>query len=391
MRMQTLFKIQSDLVSELKPWVKRGLMDQINWDSRLIGIKGSRGIGKTTFLLNYAKTLGSRQKCLYADMNDFYFSTHSIVSLADEFVKTGGDTLLLDQVYKYPAWSDELRYCYDNFPDLKIVFTGSPVMRLKEENPQLHGLVNVYSLDGFSFREYLNYTSNNAFPAFSLTDIIERHEEICREISQKVKPLAFFSDYLRHGFYPYFLGQKNVYVDLVKTINFVLEVEISYIQQIDIKLIPKLRKLLYLIAQQTPFQPNVSKLASAIDTSRATVMNYMVYLKHARLIHLLYQVGDGGNKKPAHIFMQNPNLMYLCNYGGVEQSSLYKTFFFNQLGYSNTVERAELGDFCVNGERCFAIGDRSKAHTDSHTVRAREMIEVGHGNEIPLWIFGFLY
>ena len=116
--MQTLFKIQSDLVSELKPWVKRGLMEQVDWSSRLIGIKGARGIGKTTFLLNYAKLIGSKQKCLYADMNDFYFSTHSIVSLADEFVKTGGHTLLLDQVYKYPAWSDEPRYSYDNFRDL---------------------------------------------------------------------------------------------------------------------------------------------------------------------------------------------------------------------------------------------------------------------------------
>ncbi len=389
--MQTLFKIQSDLVSELKPWVKRGLMDQIDWNSRLIGLKGSRGIGKTTFLLNYAKMIGARQKCLYADLNDFYFSTHSIVSLADEFVKTGGNTLLLDQVYKYPAWSDELRYCHDNFPDLHIVFTGSPVMRLKEENPQLRGLVNVYSLEGFSFREYLNYTSGNNFPSVSLDDIIFNHEDISREIAQKVKPLAYFSDYLRHGFYPYFLGQKNVYVDLVKTINFVLEVEISYIQQIDIKLLPKLRKLLYIIAQQTPFQPNVSKLASAIDTSRATVMNYMVYLKHARLIHLLYQVGDSANKKPAHIYMQNPNLMYLCNYGGVDQNSLNKTFFFNQLGYSNTVERASVGDFCVNGGQTFVIGDNVKTKMDSQTIRAREMIEVGHGKEIPLWLFGFLY
>ncbi|MCI5777032.1 MAG: AAA family ATPase [Bacteroidales bacterium] len=390
--MQTLFNIQNDLLSDLKPWVKRGLMDQIDWQARLIGIKGSRGIGKTTFLLNYAKMLNANKiKCLYADLNDFYFANRSIVSLADEFVKTGGHTLLLDQVYKYPEWSNELRFCYDNFPDLHIVFTGSPVMRLKEENPQLHGLVKVYSLEGFSFREYLNYSSAFNFPSLSLQDILQDHEQICRGIAQKVKPLAYFSEYLRHGFYPYFLGQENVYVDLVKTINLVLEVEISYLQQIDIKLIPKLRKLLYTIVGQTPFQPNVSKLAASVDTSRATVMNYMLYLKHARLIHLLYQVGETGSKKPAHIFMQNPNLMYLCNYGGVERSALYKTFFFNQLGYSNTVERGSLGDFCVNGGPCFLVGDDSKSKSDESTFRAREMIEVGHGKEIPLWLFGFLY
>ncbi len=389
--MQTLFNIHNDLVTELKPWVKRGLMDQIDWNARLIGIKGSRGVGKTTFLLNYAKMISPKLKCLFVDLNDFYFSTKTIVSLADEFVKIGGDTLLLDQVYKYPDWSNQLRYCYDHFPDLHIVFTGSPVMRLKEENPQLHGLVKVYSLEGFSFREYLNYSSGNNFPSYTLTEIIDNHESICADIAQKVKPLAYFSDYLRHGFYPYFLGQKNVYVDLVKTINLVLEVEISYIQQIDIKLIPKLRKLLYLIAQQAPFQPNVSKLATAIDTSRATVMNYMVYLKHARLIHLLYQLGDTQNKKPAHIFMQNPNLMYLSNYGGVDRNALYQTFFFNQLGYNNDVTRASVGDFCVNGEKCFVVGEESKAKKNDDTIFAREMIEVGKGNVVPLWLFGFLY
>lgn len=390
--MQTLFTIHNDLVSELGPCVKRGLMEQIDWDDRLIGIKGARGIGKTTFLLSYAKTIGAKHKCLFVDLNDFYFSTRSIVSLADEFVKTGGHTLLLDQVYKYPDWSKELRYCYDNYPDLHIVFTGSPVMRLKEENPQLHGLVKVYSLEGFSFREYLNYTSGNSFRSYSLDEILKDHESISAEIAQKVKPLAYFGDYLRHGFYPYFLGQKNVYVDLVKTINLVLEVEISYLQQIDVKLLPKLRKLLYLMAQQTPFQPNVSKLAQSVDTSRATVMNYMVYLKHARLIHLLYQVGDtGNNKKPAHIYMQNPNLMYLCNYGGVDRNALNKTFFFNQLGYSHLVERALVGDFCVEGKHCFAVGEDSRAKRDASTYVAREMIEVGKGNEIPLWLLGFLY
>lgn len=389
--MQTLYKIHGDLVSSLGPWVKRGLMDKIDWSARLIGIKGARGIGKTTFLLNYAKMLASTHKCLYADLNDFYFSTRSIVSLADEFVKTGGHTLLLDQVYKYPDWSDELRYCHDNFPDLHIVFTGSPVMRLKEENTRLRGLVDVYSLDGFSFREFLNYSSGNNFPVVSLDDILGNHVDICRSITQRVKPLAFFSDYLRHGFYPYFLGQKSVYVDLVKTINLVLEVEISYLQQIDIKLIPKLRKLLYIIARQAPFQPNVSKLAAEVDTSRATVMNYMVYLKHARLIHLLYQLGDSANKKPAHIFMQNPNLMYLCNYGGVERDALQKTFFFNQLGYGNTVERGPSGDFCVNGGPCFAVGDGAKVKADCQTFLTREMIEVGEGNLIPLWLFGFIY
>ncbi len=387
--MQTLFKIHNDLMEGLEPWIKRGLMDDIDWNSRLIGIKGSRGIGKTTFLLNYAKRIGESKKCLYVDLNNFYFATRTIVSLAEDFRKLGGKTLLLDQVYKYPDWSDELRYCYDNFPDLQIVFTGSPVMRLKEENPQLLGRVTVYSLEGFSFREYLNHATGSDFGKYTLDEILANHVEICKAITEKVKPLAYFSDYLHHGFYPYFMNEKNAFMAMIKNINLVLEIEISYLQQIEHKCMPKLRKLLYLITRTAPMQPNVSKLAAEIDTSRATVMNYMLYLKHARLIHLLYQDGDNSMKKPAHIFMQNPNLMYLCNYGGVDRNALYKTFFFNQLGYKNNVTRGKVGDFCVNSDRCFAIGPCNSK--DESLIRTEEMMEVGEGNVIPLWLFGFLY
>ncbi|MBP5366012.1 MAG: ATP-binding protein [Bacteroidales bacterium] len=390
--MQTLFKIHEDLVSELTPWVKRGLMDDIDWSARLIGIKGARGIGKTTFLLNRAKMINDVRKCLYVDLNNFYFATHSIISLVDDFRKLGGQTLLLDQVYKYPDWSEELRFCYDNYPDVQIVFTGSPVMRLKEENPQLTGKVTVYSLEGFSFREYINFVSGTNFTKIALADIIANHVDISHEIVSRVKPLAYFNDYLRHGFYPYLLGEKSVSsmsVSLIKTINLVLEIEISYLQQIEHRCMPKLRKLLYLIANSAPFQPNVSKLASEIDTSRATVMNYLLYLKHARLIHLLYTDGDSGMKKPAHIFMQNPNLLYLCNYGGVDKNALYKTFFFNQLGYKNNVTRGAYGDFCVDGEKCFSIEQNKKQRSD--VIVVRDMIETGEANVIPIWLFGFLY
>ncbi len=364
-------------------------MDDIDWSARMIGIKGSRGIGKTTFLLNYAKNMGQSKKCLYADLNNFYFATHSIVSLADDFCKLGGHTLLLDQVYKYPDWSKELRYCYDNYPNLHIVFVGSPVMRLKEANPELHGLVDVYSLEGFSFREYLNYKTGASFPKVSLDEIISNHRQIANDVVSKVRPLAYFSDYLHHGFYPYIMNEKDVFSSMIKTINLVLEIEISYLQQIEHKCMPKLRKLLYLITQSAPFQPNVSKLAAEVDTSRATVMNYMVYLKQARLIHLLYQDGDSNQKKPAHIFMQNPNLMYLCNYGGVDSDSLYKTFFFNQLGYKNEVTRGAAGDFCVGGN-LFSVGPLVK-NLKSNVIWARDMIEIGEDNIIPLWLFGFLY
>ena len=388
--MQSLYKIHDDLIRNLKPWIRRGLMDDIDWSARLIGIKGSRGIGKTTFLLNYAKAIGQSKKCLYVDLNDFFFSTRSIVDLADSFRKLGGHTLLLDQVYKYTDWSKELRYCYDHFPELHIVFAGSPVMRLKEENPELHGLVQVYSLEGFSFREYLNYTTGENFQKHSLDEIVKNHCEIAHEVTSRIRPLAYFDDYLHHGFYPYFLAEQNVYMAMLKTINLVLEIEVGYLKQVEYRCMPKLRKLLYLIAHDAPFQPNVSKLAAEIETSRATVMNYMVYLKQARLIHLLYQEGDSEGKKPAHIYMQNPNLLYLCNYGGVENNALYKTFFFNQLGYIHTLTRGKKGDFCVDGGQFFNIGTSNKRSAPD-VIQAREMLEIGEGSTIPLWLFGFRY
>lgn len=383
-----LFKIHDDLVCNLDPWIKRGLFDDIDWSDRLIGIKGSRGVGKTTFLLNYAKKIGKTKKCLYVDLNDLYFSTHSIAHLAEDFQKLGGNVLLLDQVYKYPDWSNELRYCYDNFPELQVVFTGSPVMRLKEENPQLDGLVKVYSLEGFSFREYLNYKASTNFQKYSFEEVTENYMDICAEIVSKVKPLAYFNDYLHHGFYPYTLRETNVYNALTKSANQVLEIEISYIKQMDQKCLPKLRKLLYLINCSAPFQPNVSKLASEIDTSRATVMNYMVYLKQARLIHLLYQDGDTLHKKPAHIYMQNPNLMYLAHYANVDRGALCQTFFFNQLGYKNEVTRGHVGDFCVGG-KMFKIG--APKSNQNGVIFVQDMQEVGLENMIPLWLFGFLY
>lgn len=387
--MQAFFNIHNRLIENLPVTVRRGLMDDINWNDRLIGIKGARGIGKTTFLLNYARQFQGDKSCLYVDLNNLYFSDRSLVAFADDFRKTGGRVLLLDQVYKYPQWSEDLRYCFDNFTDLQIIFTGSSVMRLKDANPLLLGRAKSYSLDGFSFREYLNLSTGRSFRKYTLDEIIEGHEAICNEIVSQVRPLAFFADYLHHGYYPYFLDEANQYESMLKTINLVLEIDISYLQQIEHKYLPKLRKLLYTILCQAPFQPNVSKLSVEVEASRATIMNYLVYLRQGRLIHLLYQSGDAGMKKPAQIYMQNPNLVYAANPGNVDQSVLHKTFFYNQLAYLNSVKQSRLGDFCINSDRCFRINGTTAVKGNIYDVK--DMIEVGRKNVIPLWLFGFLY
>ena len=291
--METFYRTHSYLVEHTNAPVRRDLMDEIDWNDRLIGIKGTRGVGKTTFLLQYAKEkFGTDHSCLFINMNNFYFSKYTLVEFAAEFVKRGGKVLLIDQVFKYPEWSHDLRACYEMFPTLKIIFTGSSVMRLKEENPELSGIVKVYYLRGFSFREYLNLQSGNCFRAYTLQEILENHEQIAKTILRNVKPLDYFQDYLHHGFYPFFLEKRNFSENLLKTMNMMIEVDILLIKQIELKYLSKIKKLLYLLAVDGPVAPNVSQLATEIQTSRATVMNYIKYLADARLINMVYPKGE---------------------------------------------------------------------------------------------------
>jgi predicted AAA+ superfamily ATPase len=232
-QMEAFYRTHAYLVEHINAPVRRDLMDEIDWSDRLIGIKGTRGVGKTTFLLQYAKEkFGTDRSCLFINMNNFYFSGHSIVDFAYEFQRRGGKVLLIDQVFKYDGWSKELRMCYDRFPGLKIVFTGSSVMRLKEENLELRDIVKSYNLRGFSFREFLNLQTGMKFKAYTLDEILRNHEQIAKGVLSKVKPLDYFQDYLHHGFYPFFLEKRNFSENLLKTMNMMVEVDILLIKQI---------------------------------------------------------------------------------------------------------------------------------------------------------------
>lgn len=392
--MEAFFKTHKYLVEHLYSPVRRGLMDEIDWNDRLIGIKGSRGVGKTTFLLNYAREhFGVDSKeCLYINLNHFYFTERTLVDFAAEFRARGGKVLLIDQVFKYPTWSKELRYCYDNFPDLKIIFSGSSVMRLKEENPDLSGKVVSYNLRGFSFREFLNLKTGNNFPVYKFDDIIKNHEEIAQTVCNVSKPMAYFQDYLHHGFYPFFLEKRNFSENLLKTMNMMLEVDVLYIKQIEQSYLPKLRKLLYILATNAPYSPNVSQLSKEIETSRATVMNYIKYLADARLVNILYNQGDFFPKKPSKIYMYNSNLMYPIRPMEVNPQSVRETFIYNQLLKDNQInEGIKNGHFLINEKYNFRIEENSKIKNNPELYFAIEKLEIGNENMIPLWLFGFLY
>ena len=392
--MEAFFRTHKYLVEHLFSPVRRGLMDEIDWNNRLIGIKGSRGVGRTTFLLDYAREhFGTDNKeCLYVNLNHFYFTERTLVDFAAEFRAKGGKVLLIDQVFKYPYWSKELRYCYDNYTDLKIVFSGSSVMRLKEENPDLSKKVVSYNLRGFSFREFFNLMSGSNIPAFSFEDVMQNHRQIAKDICSKVKPMAYFQDYLHHGFYPFFLEKRNFSENLLKTMNMMLEVDVLYIKQIEQRYLPKLRKLLYLLATSAPCTPNVSLLSKEIDMSRATVMNYIKYLADARLMNMLYPEGESFPKKPSKVYMYNSNLMYPIRPMEVNVQAVRESFFYNQLLKDNRLNAGRKNaHFLVNGKYNFRIEENMRIKNNPDLYYAIGKIEEGEDNCIPLWLFGFLY
>ncbi|PDP82959.1 ATP-binding protein [Prevotella intermedia] len=394
--MDAFFRTHAYLVEHNHAPVRRMLMDEIDWNDRMIGIKGTRGVGKTTFLLQYAKERfgANDRQCLYINMNNFYFQERGIADFAGDFYRGGGKVLLIDQVFKQPNWSSELRKCYDNYPELKIVFTGSSVMRLKEENPELNGIVKSYNLRGFSFREFLNYMSGHNFPTYSLDDIIKNHEQIAMQILPKVSPLKYFQDYIHHGYYPFFLENRNYSENLLKTMNMMTEVDILLIKQIELKYLTKIKTLFYLLALEGPKSPNISNLAKEINTSRATIMNYIKYLSDSRLINIIYPVGQEFPKKPAKVIMNNSNLIYAIYPIHVEQQDVMETFFVNALLSGHLVnEGNKQGNYIIDENKRFRICDaeNTKMRLNNETIYARYNTEIGKDNKIPLWLFGFLY
>ncbi len=393
--MEAFFRTHKYLLKHVKSPVRRTLMDEVNWADRLIGIKGSRGVGKTTFLLQYAKEnfdIESRE-CLYVNLNNFYFTECSLFDFAKEFHKQGGRTLIVDQTFKYENWSKELRACYELFSDLHIIFSGSTVMRLIEENEDLRNIVKSYNLRGFSFREYLNLQAGTDFPIYTLDEIQKNHVKIAKEINAKVRPLWYFPDYLHHGFYPFFLENRNYSENLLKTMNMMLEVDILIIKQTELKYLSKIRKLLHILMNTTPCSLNVSSLSDEIETSRATIMNYIKYLQDARLLNLLYTLGNTFPKKPNKVYLQNTNLMYAISTRTADVQNVSETFFYNTLHVRHTINAGDNNtDFLIDKKNTYSVyADMTRKIKSAATFNAINEIEVGEKNDIPLWLFGFLY
>ena len=392
--------------------IRRQLMDEINWDDRLIAIKGGRGVGKTDFLLSRVKEIETEwanreeptdkkrkskkpkkivRPCLYVSLNDFYFTENSLLDLAGIFVHQGGRYLFIDQLFKYPNWSRELKRCHNKYKELHIIFCATPVMPIDEENNDLKDIVKTYNLRGFSFREYLNLQTGLRFRSYTLEEIIQRHASISREICERVQPLEYFKSYLEHGFYPSYLESKSFEAELLKVMNSQLEVDVLMIKQIDVACLHKLRKLLYILMQTAPCALNVSSISEEIGLSRATTMNYIKYLKDSRLINLLYPEGRNFPMKPTRVYMHNTNLARMNFTRTIDPLDAYETCFYTFIHGSHKVNATERSAmFIVDNKYFFDVKEKGSSRDTIRPTAVGEL-ETGRGNQIPLWLLGFLY
>ena len=392
--MNSLAATHEILLKERTSSIRRGLMDRINRDSRLIAVKGSRGVGKTNFLLDFSKEYyAGDDSCLYVNTNNLFIVHDGLFHFVERFHKLGGKVLLLDQVYKYPGWDKEQRACYDAFPDLQIVFTSSSIVRIKS-NPYLKGIVDMYNLSGLSFREFLELETGKCFPAYPFSEMVEKHEEIAASILKQVRPLAYFGNYLEYGYYPVYLEQKSHTDYLLKNINLTLEFDIPYVSQIELKYLKKLKQLLYVVATDSSCNVNISRLSSAIGVSRATVLNYLNYMHNARLLTLLYEEGsdDESGRKPKEMYIHNPNLLNAICLDKVNENILQKSFFLSQLCAVNRMNYTDEADFLVDGQYPVLVCQEGKGRKAQDSVIVMEdMIERGKGHVMPLWLAGFTY
>lgn len=374
----------------------RYLFHKINTNNRLISILGARGTGKTTLLLQLAKH--SRKELLYVALDDLFFSKNTLYSLAEEFDKLGGQLLLLDEVHKYPDWSRELKLIYDDFNDLKIIFTSSSILDIYKSESDLSRRAVKYNLKEMSFREYLLFYENIKLPVLSLTDILKEHEKTAFDITGKIKPLKYFKRYAEVGIYPYYSNNKEEYYQQVAgTINLIMDIDLQSIEGIEYAHVAKLKRLLYVLSSNVPFTPNISKLAEKLSMNRNLLVQALQLLEKAELIHLLYKKNKSISilTKPDKIWMHNTNLSYVISDNPPDTGNMRETFFVQHLSVLHTLSLPDKGDFLANNKYIFEVGGKNKTRQQIQSVDnayiVKDNTETGIKNIIPLWIFGLLY
>lgn len=398
--MQAIYQMHGLYMANLKPTFRRDFIDEIDWSNRLIAIKGARGVGKSTLILQHIKEVfgQSSEKALYVSLDNIAMRNISIYDLAQYHVDQGGTHLFLDEVHKYEDWSREIKTVYDLLPKLNLVITSSSMLQLYASYADLSRRMVAYDMVGLSFREFLQIEYDRKLPIYSLEQILCDHVEIAQEISPEMSIINKFKEYLTLGYYPFYLENKSTYpTKLNNTINLTLDIDLPYILGVNVQNIFKIKKLIYQLATQVPFQPNISKLAGSFELSRSTLSSYLHYLDNACILNLLMNAGKSYSKisKPEKIFLHNTNLSYAISPDYVDKGNLRETFFFNQLQIKHQVNSSKHGDFLVDEKYTFEIGGRGKnnkqIYDQPHSYIAADETLMGYRNKLPLWVFGFLY
>ncbi|MEA3494915.1 MAG: AAA family ATPase [Bacteroidota bacterium] len=394
-----LYDISNKLASNVAVDFERFLSIEIDWDYKLIGISGARGSGKTILLLQQMKKMLEKgKKSLFISLDDIYFTENKLLYFAEEFEKNGGEYLFIDEVHKYKNWSQELKNIYDTVLDLKVVFTSSSALEIHKGSHDLSRRALVYKLRGLSFREFLELKYEIKILPIKLEQILENPTEKIKEVNNKIKIFPKFSKYLKEGYYPFFKDLRLNYLkQLSTTVNLVIESDLPAIHKIDFNSVIKLKKLVSIIAQISPYKPNIEKLAQQVETTRPTLLKYLFYLDKAQILQWLSSDAYGITylNKPDKIFLGNTNIAYAFSDSKDNTGNIRETFFLNQLSAKHKVTYPKQGDFLVDNKYLFEVGGKNKSQKQIAGIKnayiAADDIEYGYGNRIPLWLFGFLY
>jgi predicted AAA+ superfamily ATPase len=397
--MITLLEQSERLVTNVSLDFKRYLYDFIKWDNRLIGVKGARGTGKTTLLLQWIKNQNlPTEKAAYFSLDDLYFTTHSLKDTVSQFYKNGGIILVLDEVHKYKNWSLEIKNCYDFYPDLKIIFTGSSIIDIAKQEGDLSRRALLYELVGLSFREYLVMLNSINLPTFTLDDLLFNSSEVKKKIPVDFRPLNYFSSYLNFGYYPFGIADtSSVHQRINQLVRTIVEIDMAELKDFDIRNAKKLLQLIYVIAQQVPFKPNISNLAIKTGIHRNSLNNYLYYLEQAKIISLLFPAGNSiaTLQKPEKIVLNNTTLLNALAEEKSITGTARETFFVSQLSTFHKVQLPKQGDFIIDDKYTFEVGGKSKGQKQIEGIEnawiVKDDIELPMLKTIPLWMFGLLY
>ena len=403
--MDALFRKHERLLATTSTEIIREKMDEIHWNARLVSIMGPKGVGKSTLIKQYLKQHfqpGDRS-ALYCSADTVDFSTRTLVALAEEFVMHGGELLVIDEIHKYkpgkPDWSREIKEIYELFPTLKMIVSGSSLLRLREGDADLSRRAIKYTMPGLSFREALRFYHGLEFPRWTLEDILAHPYDLWQTVTSKCKPVALFKEYMEKGYYPFLLeGEGEYYTKIEQIINYIIETELPQICKVDVANVRKLQALIALICSEVPFELNANKIAAALEIGRDTVVEYLKYLGDAKVLNLLYSDKKkvGKLSKPDKIYLENPNILYALAPTKVEIGTLRETFAITSLSESHSVEYGKAqGDFRVDGKYTIEIGGPGKDFSQIAGIPDSYVFaddwDLPDGAKLPLWMLGFLY